>query len=264
MNVNSKLPLCRVYDEPESVSAVANTITLSFAQDPLIKWLRPLAPTWARDQFATYKWQYRRIQSMIAQGIVLQSVPALKDHWQLFLPEGSKSNDIATPLSDTITSECGGADHDAGVGLLLLPPPRRLNWTLSRLILTCKLWLLDIFDPVPEEGTNMVRLERLMAIHQDAMARIKKQYKVQDLWYLEVVAVHPTLQGRGLGKKAMIAVLDFIQDEAITLECTSENTIGFYQSLGFEVAEEVELIDGDEAVKIWFMLRQTSNTTGTH
>jgi ribosomal protein S18 acetylase RimI-like enzyme len=96
----------------------------------------------------------------------------------------------------------------------------------------------------------------MMATHQQSMARIKMEYQVPDLWYLEVVAVHPSLQGRGLGKKAMHAVLDMVQDEPIILECTRESNIGFYRSLGFEVVEEVELVDGDEAVKLWLMLRQ--------
>jgi ribosomal protein S18 acetylase RimI-like enzyme len=102
-------------------------------------------------------------------------------------------------------------------------------------------------------------METMMATHEESMGRIKMQYQVPNLWYLEVIAVDPDWQGRGVGKKAMCSVLELVQDEPIVLECTSETNISFYQRLGFEVVEEVELEAGDEAVKLWFMLRQTTN-----
>jgi GNAT superfamily N-acetyltransferase len=102
-------------------------------------------------------------------------------------------------------------------------------------------------------------METMMATHEETMARIKMQYPVPNLWYLEVIAVDPNWQGRGVGKKAMCSVLELVQDEPIVLECTSETNIGFYRKLGFEVVDEVQLAQGDEAVKLWFMLRQITN-----
>lgn len=95
-----------------------------------------------------------------------------------------------------------------------------------------------------------------MNSHDKTISRVKKLHKLCDVWYLEVVAVHPSLQGRSLGKKAMAWVLEYINNTPILLECTSESNIPFYQKLGFEVVEEVELMEGGEAVKLWFMLRQ--------
>jgi ribosomal protein S18 acetylase RimI-like enzyme len=102
-------------------------------------------------------------------------------------------------------------------------------------------------------------METMMATHEESMGRIKMQYQVPNLWYLEVIAVDPNWQGRGVGKKAMCSVLELVQDEPIVLECTSETNIGFYRKLGFEVVDEVQLAQGDEAVKLWFMLRQITN-----
>lgn len=99
-----------------------------------------------------------------------------------------------------------------------------------------------------------------MRNHDQAIARIKKLHQLRDVWYLEVVAVHPSLQGRRLGKKAMTSVLDYINHAPIVLECTSESNLPFYRKLGFEVVEEVELMESGEAVRLWFMLRHASKS----
>jgi hypothetical protein len=56
---------------------------------------------------------------------------------------------------ETAGDDRGESDHNAaGVAVLLFPPASRRNWTVRGILLTIKLWVLDIFDPVPEEGTN--------------------------------------------------------------------------------------------------------------
>lgn len=99
------------------------------------------------------------------------------------------------------------------------------------------------------------RVEILMNAHNNAIDKIKAQH-VQNVWYLEVVAVHPSLQSRGLGAKVMQWILDFIEHDAIMLECTSESNMNFYKRFGFRVVEEVSLEDEDGAVKCWMMLRE--------
>lgn len=98
-----------------------------------------------------------------------------------------------------------------------------------------------------------------MEAHKNAIDRIKAQHHT-NVWYLEVVAVHPSLQSRGLGAKAMQWVLDYIGHETIVLECTSESNIKFYERFGFRVVEEVSLADEDGAVKCWVMLREGTQT----
>ncbi|RHZ65810.1 GNAT family N-acetyltransferase [Aspergillus thermomutatus] len=256
MSAGPKLELFRVYNDPRSLSAVANTITLSFAHDPLIRWLRPLVAPWARHDFETYRWQYRRVQRATVEGLVLQST-SVTQMGQMFPskhPQSKHAEAVATePDRD------GKVDGDAGAVVMLFPPPSHLKWTPGRIFLACQLRLLDIFSPVSEKGTSEQRMERMMAAHNDAIDRVKKQYQLKNLWYLEVIAVHPSLQARGLGKKVMGCVLDYAKHEPIVLECTSESNISFYMSLGFEVVDEVELVDDDEAVRLWVMLRQTVN-----
>lgn len=98
-----------------------------------------------------------------------------------------------------------------------------------------------------------------MSAHNTALETLQTKYK-QGLWYLEVVAVHPSLQSRGIGQKAMRWILEHIRRQPIYLECTQEGNIGFYETFGFRVVEEVELTDQDPrgenaTVKYWAMIR---------
>ncbi|RAK95301.1 GNAT family N-acetyltransferase [Aspergillus ibericus CBS 121593] len=253
------LPLFRVRDERESVRAVANTITISFAQDPLIKWLRPRVPLWTRNNKGTFKWQYRRVQRAIADGIVLQSGPAA--HIDRLFPSGSSESCHTEPemlgsVAAQSSSKNDDGGEDAGVVVMLFPPAGHKRWTLERLFLLCKLSLLEVFRSVCDRGTNSERLEIMMTSHDEAIARVEMLHQLRDVWYLEVIAVHPSLQGRRLGKKAMNSVLDYINHEPVVLECTSEDNIPFYQKLGFETVEEVDLTENGEAVRLWIMLRR--------
>lgn len=111
------------------------------------------------------------------------------------------------------------------------------------------------------EGTSNMRIQRLqilMDAHNRVIADVQQKYYVPDLWYLEVIAVHPHLQGRGLGRKALCSVLDHTSNGPVILECTRQDNVAFYERMGFKVVEEVELEETGAAVKLWFMLRQGS------
>lgn len=43
---------------------------------------------------------------------------------------------------------------DAGAVVLLFPPPGRTTWTISRIWLACKLWLLDNLKPAHDSGAR--------------------------------------------------------------------------------------------------------------
>lgn len=102
------------------------------------------------------------------------------------------------------------------------------------------------------------RLQILMDAHNRVISNVQPKYYVPDLWYLEVIAVHPHLQGRGLGRKALCSALDHTSNGPVILECTRQDNVAFYERMGFKVVEEVELEESGAAVKLWFMLRQGS------
>ncbi|KAF5861112.1 hypothetical protein ETB97_000623 [Aspergillus alliaceus] len=238
------------YLHPPYVSAVAQTISLSFTQDPLIRWLRPKAPLWSPSQSDINNWQYRRVQRAVLEGVVLRSSSAA-ELAQQFPPRGQQEN-----LPESVTVE---GDKDAvGVAALLFPPRSQQRWTLSRISLALRLWFLDLRDPVNDNGADEKRVEMLLDTHDRSMDMINDRYHVKDLRYLEVIAVHPSLQGRGLGKIAMNGILEYVDHQSIVLECTAEQNVGFYAALGFEVIEKVNLADGGEAVDCWVMLRKAA------
>lgn len=98
-----------------------------------------------------------------------------------------------------------------------------------------------------------------MVTHEKLLHSLQQKYE-QRLWYLEVIAVHPSLQSRGIGRKVMQCILEYAKGEPIYLECTQEGNLGFYKKLGFSVIEEIVLSDDDcndedATVKYWAMIR---------
>ncbi|KAJ5681855.1 Acyl-CoA N-acyltransferase [Penicillium maclennaniae] len=97
----------------------------------------------------------------------------------------------------------------------------------------------------------------LMAANKSGALILQNQYSEKKLWYLEVIAVHPALQSRGLGGGVMRWIMESVGDQPIYLECTARGNVPFYEAFGFRVVEEVELIDDDDVEKLvyWVMVR---------
>ncbi|XHG09638.1 hypothetical protein AWENTII_012684 [Aspergillus wentii] len=159
---------------------------------------------------------------------------------------------VEEPLSQTANEE----SLDAGIAMLLFPPQSCAKWTIKRILLACKLWALDFLDPATDSETCERRVDTLLTSHDIMMDEIRARYAVDDVWYLEVLAVHPLLQSRGMGSKSMQWLLEYVDNSPIFLECTSERNVKFYERWGFEVVEEVELGE-EERVTLWVMLRPT-------
>lgn len=97
--------------------------------------------------------------------------------------------------------------------------------------------------------------------HEASVKLLKSKYHLKKLWYLEILAVHPLLQSRGLGGNVLRWILEYIGNAPIFLECARRENIGFYESHGFEVVEKVELADDEifgtgERVYYWVMVRR--------
>lgn len=43
---------------------------------------------------------------------------------------------------------------DSGAVVILFPPKECTKWSLGRLMLTCKVWLLNLIDPTFDKGTE--------------------------------------------------------------------------------------------------------------
>jgi GNAT superfamily N-acetyltransferase len=74
-------------------------------------------------------------------------------------------------------------------------------------------------------------------------------------WRLAAVAVHPELQGRGLGTSVLQPRLTACDAEEVlaTLETSDADNVRFYTRLGFAVTAEIEIPDGP---RTWLMQRE--------
>ena len=101
-----------------------------------------------------------------------------------------------------------------------------------------------------------------MTSHDSGLNMIRRRYNRSEVWYLEVIAIHPLLQSCGLGKIVMQNIFQYAKGQCIALECTSERSKSFYEKLGFSVVQEKELTgakkspsDGFDNIKYWLMAR---------
>ncbi|KAJ5622318.1 Acyl-CoA N-acyltransferase [Penicillium herquei] len=143
--------------------------------------------------------------------------------------------------------------EDAGAVVFLFPPKCELKWSISRIWRAFKLFILNTLKPAYDTGCKQSRVDQLIAANKKSFEILQTQHS--KLWYLEVIAEHPSLQSRGVGGKVMTWVLEHVQQQPIYLECTRRENIGFYESFGFEVVDEVELVDEEQKMSYWVMVR---------
>ncbi|KAJ5108061.1 hypothetical protein N7456_004736 [Penicillium angulare] len=243
-----------------SIAPVIRTVNYAFSSDPLIQWLRPNATPWAQQDKDVQRWQRRRIQSIMLHGMVLQSAK-VNDMMALELPRQQRKKASAVHEREaevpdaTSTSEAEMGLNDTGAVVFLFPPKCQLDWSPARLWQAFKLFILDILSPANDTGAKESRVDHFLEVNKKWSEILKSRYSKERLWYLEVIAVHPSLQSRGMGRRAMTWVLEHIKDEPIYLECTRIDNIGFYESFGFEVVEKVEIEDEGQNLNYWIMVR---------
>ncbi|OQD64737.1 hypothetical protein PENPOL_c007G04876 [Penicillium polonicum] len=256
-----KVDLFRVHKE-YLIPAIAHTVHLAFSSDPLIQWLRPNAAPWAEQDTGRWSWQYRRIQRIMLEGEVFNTANVkqmTEDH------PGNGRNKLSTDIPISAVAALPGKqpetyshDDNAGAVVFLFPPPGRKPWSLSRIWLACKLWLLDRLAPAYDSAARDKRVQMLLDRHEANSKLLEARYSRRKLWYLEVLAVHPSLQSCGLGGGVMRWILEHVHGDPLYLECTREENVGFYESFGFRVVEEVELVEASQTeehvFKHWVMV----------
>jgi GNAT superfamily N-acetyltransferase len=89
-------------------------------------------------------------------------------------------------------------------------------------------------------------------IHNNKM---HKKYAPDSHYYLSILGVLPTAQGKGLGSKLILNFLNQIngQNVAVYLETMKDSNVSFYKKLGFDVQEEWSL--KNTPLKVWALLK---------
>lgn len=114
------------------------------------------------------KWQYRRVQNVILDGIVLQSAGVGQmareyprrnktiEHCDgVVAPEKTAKISVAEDEDPNIPVKDDVDDvDDAGAVVFLFPPKGYLPWSFSSMWHACKLWLLETFNPVRDISCN--------------------------------------------------------------------------------------------------------------
>lgn len=131
--------------------------------------------------------------------------------------------------------------------------------------------VLSVFPPGHYPPSNrrtlefMVRLFRTLPGLARYSSRMLRGYRVlrqldyhhvtESHWYIQDIAIHPDMQGMGLGRNLMEWVLERADRENVPtfLETSNPINIGFYRRFGFEVDKTIESVGGPPPV--WTMLR---------
>ncbi|KAM5377486.1 hypothetical protein ACJZ2D_004855 [Fusarium nematophilum] len=212
----------------KSISAAAKTLSLSFACDPLIRWLNrnPNGPGWETLLPTLQQWQQARIREYSIRGIGMEAVTA--------------------------------GENPANVGVCFLFPPRSQHRWLNPLWWPTYLRVLwDEYWVRPSEPfANEKRIGIMMDTHYEFAQKIKSRYPPNSLYYLEIAAVRPDTQGMGVGGTIMKWVVRRIGSSPCFLECTNEKNVGFYEKYGFKVVDQKELSDEADPSQCWTCKRR--------
>jgi ribosomal protein S18 acetylase RimI-like enzyme len=116
-------------------------------------------------------------------------------------------------------------------GLLLLLSPPYTNMNVFRMIRSKSLRLgLKIGGITSKKITQVFRI-----IEKDRRELMKEPYV-----YVFALGIHPNYQGQGHGTKLMNTLLDGLPPEVpVYLETESEQNVGFYEKLGFDVLKKI-------------------------
>ncbi|KAJ5778143.1 Acyl-CoA N-acyltransferase [Penicillium odoratum] len=191
----------------------------------------------------------------MAYGKVLHSASVHDMALKFPQKQNASTESVETSLTKEPQSSITGVSgaENAGAVVFLFPPKEQLCWSISRLWLVWKLCLLNILKP---------RVDQLLAANKNGLRSVQALFSKQKIWYLEVIAVHPSLQSRGIGRGVMKWILRHVGDQPIYLECTCRENIDFYESFGFKVVEVVELMDKEQSLKYWTMVRSEKISPG--
>lgn len=175
-------------------------------------------------------------------------------------------------------------EHDP-LSLALFPGPRRRRWSLHAFMVASlrdaldhgevwaasdgprvvggAVWLPEGSYPLSSAraarqapaGLVAMLTPRTLPLGARLITETQAVHPKDPHWYLAVLGVEPSEQGRGIGTRLLQPVLQRLdrEDRAAYLETSKERNIGWYARQGFELAKTLEVREG--APPIWTMWR---------
>lgn len=100
-----------------------------------------------------------------------------------------------------------------------------------------------------------IKLSRRAFAKIKLFIQIENAHPCEHHYYLSLLAVHPDMQGKGLGTALMQPVLEICDRDHVPayLETETESNVDFYSKRGFKVIKEITTSDGRS--KVWTMWR---------
>ncbi len=132
-------------------------------------------------------------------------------------------------------------------GVIALVPPGRYPppaWRTLRFLLSVA-WRPPPFGPPLRSLVRGIQTLRM----------VERLHLREPHWYVHVLGVHPSHQGKGLGGALMQPALARADAQRVPvyLETSNERNLTFYGHFGFDVVQEVEVPGGGPPM--WTMLR---------
>ncbi|GJN66096.1 hypothetical protein PLICBS_000112 [Purpureocillium lilacinum] len=104
------------------------------------------------------------------------------------------------------------------------------------------------------------RTTHMLVIHDSMLESMEKRFR-QPVTYIEVIAVDPALQGKGVGSMVVQEILALAPARVpVVLESTSRRSVPFYQRFGFkEIGSAVltpqRAMSAPDECTLWFMAK---------
>jgi len=120
---------------------------------------------------------------------------------------------------------------DGGAGAAIWSPPEQ--------------WELSTREGLPFL-LSLLRTPRRLSAAPRFFAGADRLHPDEPHWYLDLVGTRPERQGEGIGARLLRPVLDRCDEQGLPEWTYSSNrqNLAFYHRLGFEVLDEVVLVDG--------------------
>jgi GNAT superfamily N-acetyltransferase len=105
---------------------------------------------------------------------------------------------------------------------------------------------------------SMLRVGRRMPLAVRLLTTIDKAHPKIEHWYLSLLAVDPSLQGKGVGGALLGPVLERCDRDGLPayLETQKEANVAWYRRFGFELVDTIRLEGVADSPTMWTMLRE--------